>query len=295
MFAGVHTAIVTPFCDGRFDREAHAALVERQIVAGIDGLVPCGTTGESSTLSDEERLQVIGDTVALAKGRCQVIAGVGTNDTAQSIRLARRAAELGADGALVITPYYNKPTQEGLFHHFRAIAEAVPGLPLMLYNVPSRTGIDLLPETVDRLADVPGVVALKEATANMVVGARIAAATSDRLTLLSGDDPTALPLWAVGGRGVVSVTSNVVPDQVVALWRAFARGDIETARHLHLKLLPLSLGLFVETNPVPAKALLARLTGLCSPEVRLPLTPLLAESVARLRPICAALGLEIGA
>lgn len=293
MFSGVHTAIITPFRDGAVDLDALARLVERQVEAGVTGVVPCGTTGESATLSDDEKLRVIAATVKAAGGGCRVIAGVGSNDTGATVALARAARETGADGAMVVTPYYNKPTQEGLYHHYRTVAEAVPGWPLMMYTVPGRCGVTLLPETVDRLADLPGIEALKDATVDMEYGGKVAAQSGDRLTLLSGQDGAALPLWAIGGRGVVSVVSNLVPAHMVTLWELFCDGDFEGARRLHQKLLPLMTGVFLETSPAPIKTLVARHTGLCTAEMRLPMVPLSAGVGAALAKVCAALDLEL--
>jgi 4-hydroxy-tetrahydrodipicolinate synthase len=291
MFEGIYTALITPFRDGRVDLAAFARLIERQIAAGVDGVVIAGTTGESATLGDDERVTLFAEAVRVAGKRCGVVAGTGTNDTARSVEMTREAARLGCGGALVVTPYYNRPTQEGLYHHFRTIAEAAPELPQILYNVPSRTAVGLTVETIDRLADVPGIAAIKEATADLAFGAEVVARCGDRLTVLSGDDATAFPLWAVGGRGVIAVTSNLVPERFVALWKAFRAGDWEAARRQHLALLPLFKGMFVETNPVPVKTVTAWAVGGFSPELRLPLTPLLVENAAKLRKLCA--GLEI--
>lgn len=295
MFSGVHTALITPFRDGAVDHRALGALVERQVAAGVTGVVPCGTTGESATLSSAEKLAVIETTIAAAKGECRVIAGVGTYDTAESVAMAKAAREAGADGAMVVTPYYNKPTQEGLYHHYRTVAEAVEGWPLMMYTVPGRCGVTLAVETVDRLADLPGIEALKDATIDMEYGGRVAARCGERLTLLSGQDGAALPLWAVGGRGVVSVVSNLVPERMVALWERFVDGDIDGARRLHQKLLPLMTGVFIESNPAPIKALVARHTGLCTGELRLPMVPMTAPSAAVLDKVCAALDIGLSA
>ena len=291
MLGGVNTAIITPFCDGAIDWATYEALVERQLEAGVSGIVPCGTTGESSTLSDEEKLALIDRTVRQVAGRAAVIGGVGTNDTAQSVRLTRAARELGADAGLVITPYYNKPTQAGLYAHFAAIAKGAPGFPLVLYNVPGRTGVNLAVATADRLADLPEVVALKDATADLGGAAELVATCGDRLALLSGDDATAFPLWCVGGRGVISVTSNLAPKRMVALWSAFSRGDVAAARALHSALFPLFRALFIEANPVPVKAAIEWHTGLPTAEVRLPLTPLEEASVEALRGVCRRLGI----
>lgn len=282
---GVHTALITPFTRGgaAVDFDALEALVERQIAGGVQGVVPCGTTGESATLSKAEKAEIFRRVVAAAKGRCKVIAGVGTNDTAGSVELARAAADAGADAGLVITPYYNKPTAEGMFQHFRTIAEAVPSLPSVLYNVPSRTSVSLDVETIVRLADVPGVVAIKEATSNLVFDAEIIARCGDRLAVLSGDDAVSFPLWCLGGRGVICVASNVVPERVVALWQAFDKGDLARARKLHLALLPLFTGMFVETNPGPVKTLYHWMYPDTSAEMRLPLVGLQPGSAAKLR------------
>ena len=293
MFQGVHTALVTPFRDGHPDIDALERLVELQIEGGVDGIVPCGTTGESATVSDAERAEIIAATVRFAGGRVQVVGGVGTNDTAQSVRNAKAALEAGADGGLIITPYYNKPTQEGLYAHCRHIAEQVPGLPQIVYNVPSRTSVSFTVDTLARLAELPAVVAVKEATANMTFDAEIVGRCGDKLTVLSGDDASALPLWSVGGRGVISVSSNLVPARVVAMWKAFARGDLDEARRLHLHLLPLFTGLFMETNPVPVKTAVAWNSAALDPEVRLPLTPLLPESEVKLARLCGALEIPL--
>lgn len=294
MFSGIYTALVTPFSGGKLDRPAFERLVERQIAGGVSGVVIAGTTGESATLQDAERVELFALAKAAARGRCQVIAGTGTNDTARTVELGQAAAKLGCEGALVVTPYYNKPTQEGLYHHFRTVAEATPELPQILYNVPGRTSVSLAADTIDRLADVPGIVAIKEATADLVFGAELVARCGDRLAVLSGDDATAFPLWAVGGRGVIAVASNLVPERMVALWKAFTAGDWDLARRLHMTLLPLFRGLFVESNPVPVKTLTALATGALSPDVRLPLVPLQTENLAKLRALCAGLEIPVG-
>lgn len=293
MYRGVHTAIVTPFKDDRVDFDTLTRLVEWQIDAGIHGIVACGTTGESATVSAAEKVEIFRHVVKVAAGRCKVIAGSGGNDTARSVDLTRQAAECGVDAALVITPYYNKPTQDGLFHHFRTVAEAVPALPIIAYNVPSRTGVSMTADTADRIGDVPNIVALKEATADLALDAEMIRRCGSRLALVSGDDATALPLWAIGGAGVISVASNLVPDRMVALWSAFESGDWETARKLHLQLLPLLTGLFIETNPVPVKTLVARTLEGMSPAVRLPLVPLTPPSIAQLDVLCASLEISL--
>ncbi|MDR3358695.1 MAG: 4-hydroxy-tetrahydrodipicolinate synthase [Desulfovibrio sp.] len=272
-FSGVLTALVTPFKNNAVDEETCAALIERQIRAGIHGLVPCGTTGESATLTHEEHEQVIEICVAVTRGRVPVLAGAGSNNTSEAVRLTRFSQKAGADGALLITPYYNKPTQEGLYQHFKAIAEAVE-MPLVPYNVPARTGCNLLPPTLSRLArDFPHIVGVKEATGDMSQGSRILEACPESFDVLSGDDFTALPLMALGGKGVISVTSNVAPDRMVAMCAAVADGNMPGAARVHHALFPLHEAMFMETNPIPAKTALA-LMGLMREEMRLPLCPL---------------------
>jgi 4-hydroxy-tetrahydrodipicolinate synthase len=272
-FSGALTALVTPFKNNAVDEEVYGALVERQIRAGIHGLVPCGTTGESATLTHEEHEQVVEICVAVARGRAPVLAGAGSNNTSEAVRLTRFAQKAGADGALLITPYYNKPTQEGLYQHFKAIAEAVE-MPLVPYNVPGRTGCNLLPSTLCRLAkDFPHIVGVKEATGDMALGSRILESCPENFAVLSGDDLTALPLMALGGKGVISVTSNVAPERMVAMCAAVAGGNMQEAARIHHAIFPLHEIMFVETNPIPAKTALA-LMGLMREEMRLPLCSL---------------------
>ncbi|MBF0183645.1 MAG: 4-hydroxy-tetrahydrodipicolinate synthase [Magnetococcales bacterium] len=272
MFKGVFTALITPFRDGQVDHIALGNLIDRQIEGGISGLVPCGTTGESATLSHAEHRHVIETCLARVNGRVPVIAGTGSNSTAETIELTRFAQQAGASAALLITPYYNKPTQEGLFRHYQAVANAVD-IPLVLYNVPGRTGVDMQAETVARLARHGQIVAIKEATANMERASHILQQTAGRITLLSGDDATFLPFLAIGGEGVISVTSNIAPALMVALWQHFIQGRLEESRQVHLQLLEINRLLFCETNPIPVKAA-AAMMGLCGPEIRLPLTQL---------------------
>ena len=275
-FSGALTALVTPFKNNAVDDEAYGALVERQIRAGIHGLVPCGTTGESATLTHREHEQVVEICIAAARGRVPVLAGAGSNNTSEAVRLSRFAQKAGADGALLITPYYNKPTQEGLYQHFKAIAEAVE-MPLVPYNVPGRTGCNLLPPTLSRLVkDFPHIVGVKEATGDMSQGSRILESCPENFDFLSGDDFTALPLMALGGKGVVSVTSNVAPDRMVAMCAAVADGNMKEAARIHHAIFPLHEIMFAETNPIPAKTALA-LMGLIREEMRLPLC-LMSES-----------------
>ncbi|HEY3356055.1 MAG TPA: 4-hydroxy-tetrahydrodipicolinate synthase [Polyangia bacterium] len=289
MFEGAITALVTPLRGDRVDEEALRRHVEAQIAAGIDGLVPCGTTGESPTLSAEEQARVIRIVVDQARRRVPVIAGAGSNATAHAAALARAAREAGADGLLVVTPYYNKPTQEGLIAHFRAVVDA-GRLPTILYNVPGRTGCDLLPDTIARLTAVPEVVAVKEATGSVTRAQDIIARCGDRIAVLSGDDFTCFPLYTVGARGVITVTSNVVPALMAEQWDAAHAGDWERARRLHYRLLPLHTAMFVEANPIPVKAAM-HLIGAMSPEIRLPLTPLGGANLEKLRAALVAEGL----
>jgi len=268
-FAGAFTALVTPFRDGKVDEQALRKLVDRQITAGIDGLVPCGTTGESVTLSGDEHRLVVRTVVEEVRGRVPVVAGAGTNSTTHTIELAETAKELGADGLLLVCPYYNKPTQAGLEAHFRTVMKAVP-MPAMLYNIPGRTGIDLSVDTLARLADVPEIVAIKEATGNVVRSQQILARCGSRFDVLSGDDALSLSVMAVGGCGVVSVASNVLPSEVAEVARRMRKGDLAGARSLHLRLVPVYESMFVEANPGPCKWALAD-AGLIAAEIRQPL------------------------
>ncbi len=268
---GAMTALVTPMREGGVDFDALGALVEDQITAGIDGLVAVGTTGESATLTVEEHIEVIKFTVKAANKRVPVIAGAGGNATAEALELSKTSAELGADGLLHVTPYYNKPTQEGLYRHFAAIAQHTD-LPIILYNVPGRTSCDLLPETVARLAELDNVVAIKEATGSLVRATRIIELCGDSIAVLSGDDFTTFGLYAVGGRGVISVISNVLPGAMAEMWDAAVAGSWQRSRELHYRIQPLLRLLFVESNPIPVKAAMAML-GKIQPEIRLPLCP----------------------
>ena len=289
MFKGVITALVTPLRNDRVDEEALRRLVDEQIRAGIDGLVPVGTTGESPTLSNEEHIRVIEVVVQEAKKRVPVIAGTGANATREAIELTAAAKAVGADGTLQVTPYYNKPTQDGLFRHFKAVVDAV-ALPMIVYNVPGRTGCDLLPETIARLCELPLMVGVKEATGNMQRAAQIIARVGDRLTMLSGDDATAFPFYALGGNGCISVVSNVVPADMAAMWDAAAVGNWNRARELHYRVFPLSEGLFIEANPIPVKAALAMM-GKIADEIRPPLYPMAGANREKVRKILADLKL----
>jgi 4-hydroxy-tetrahydrodipicolinate synthase len=289
VFEGVLTAIVTPLRDGEIDEDALRQLVERQIEAGIDGLVPCGSTGESATLSHAEHRRVVEIVVQATRGRVPVVAGTGSNNTREAIELTQHAKEAGADGALLISPYYNKPTQQGLVAHYAEIGRRT-ALPLIVYNVPSRTASNILPATLAEIARTPQVVGVKEASGDLTQMAEVIAACPDDFDVLSGDDALTLPLLSIGGRGVISTTSNVAPGEMVGLVRAFRGGDVEHARRMHYQLLPLFQALFCETNPIPVKAAL-EMMGLIGPEIRLPLLPLSEANRGRLQVVLKELGL----
>ena len=283
MFSGAFTALVTPFKNGEVDVEALEGLVEFQIEGGIDGLVPCGTTGESPTLSEEEDRLVIETVVRVTAGRVPVVAGTGSNNTASAIKYTKMAEEVGADGSLQVAPYYNKPTQEGLFRHYAAIAENT-SLPLVLYNIPGRTNVTIAPETIAQLAEIPNIVGVKESTLSMNMVSDIKRLCGEEFDILSGDDPMTLPLLALGGTGVVSVASNIAPGAVSDMVAAMNSGDLARGREIHYGLLPLIRALSVETNPIPIKAA-ASLLGLCSDELRLPLVPMSGENLRNLQTV----------
>jgi 4-hydroxy-tetrahydrodipicolinate synthase len=283
MFSGAFTALVTPFKNGEVDVEALESLVEFQIEGGIDGLVPCGTTGESPTLSEEEDRLVIETVVRVTAGRVPVVAGTGSNNTASAIKYTKMAEEVGADGSLQVAPYYNKPTQEGLFRHYAAIAENT-SLPLVLYNIPGRTNVTIAPETIAQLAEIPNIVGVKESTLSMNMVSDIKRLCGEEFDILSGDDPMTLPLLALGGTGVVSVASNIAPGAVSDMVAAMNSGDLARGREIHYGLLPLIRALSVETNPIPIKAA-ASLLGLCSDELRLPLVPMSGENLRNLQTV----------
>ncbi len=289
MFTGVITALVTPFRNGAVDEDALRRLVNDQLANGVDGLVPCGTTGESPTLTNDEHIRVIKVVVEETRKRVPVIAGTGSNSTREAIELSRAARAVGADGLLQVAPYYNKPTQDGLYRHFKAVVDDVP-LPTVVYNVPGRTASDILPETAERLCDLPLIVGIKEATGSAQRAAQILARTGDRLVVLSGDDATAFPLFALGAKGCISVVSNVVPRDFSAMWDAAAAGRWAEARALHYKLFALSEGLFVESNPIPVKAALVMM-GRITDEIRPPLYTLSTGNRDKLRKILVDLGL----
>lgn len=288
MFRGTYTALVTPFRDDAIDVDAFERLIEAQIAGGVRGIVPVGTTGESPTLSHDERRQVIELAVKVARGRCQVVAGTGSNSTRDTIAHTREAQEIGADGALVVAPYYNKPSQEGLFRHFETVAQAT-SLPIILYNIPGRCAVDIGADTVVRLArECSTIVAIKEASGSVDRVSELVGRVPDGFNVLSGDDSLTLPFLVVGAVGVVSVASNLFPVEISALVRAFVDGEIEEAQRLHRRFLPLFKDLFIEPNPVPAKTVLAW-RGEMAATCRLPLVAMGEATEERLRQTIAAL------
>ena len=282
-FRGTYTALITPFRDGKVDADAYARFIEFQISGDVDGIVAVGTTGESATLDHDEHLEVIRLAVESARERVKVIAGTGSNSTQEAIEMTQAAEALGVDAALVVAPYYNKPSQEGLYRHYRAIAEAT-GLPIILYSVPSRCGVEIGVETTRRLADdCPNIVTIKEAGGSVDRISQLRAALPAEFTVLSGDDALALPSLAAGAVGVISVTSNVIPGEVARMVRAFAHGKADIARGVHARYYPLHKDLFIEPNPVPTKTTLSLMFDWLSPEVRLPLCEMGAGTLAQLR------------
>ncbi len=290
---GTLTAIVTPFRDGKVDEKALRRHVDWQIECGVDGLVPCGTTGESPTLSYEEHVRVVAITVEQVAGRVPVVAGSGSNSTEEALMLTRKVKEEGASASLMIAPYYNKPTQEGLYRHFAKVADEV-GLPIFVYNIPGRTAVNVLPETMARLAAHPAIIGMKDATGNLQQSAETLRLAPSGFIALSGDDAITLPLMAIGGRGVISTTSNVAPREMADMVRLFLAGDVVRARELHYRLLPLFTTLFVETNPIPVKAALAMM-GRIAGEIRLPMTPLSEANRPKLAKALEDSGIKIGA
>lgn len=289
MFTGAFTALVTPFKDGKIDEEALIRLIESQIENGINGLVPCGTTGESATLSHEEHNRVIDITIETAKGRVPVIAGTGSNSTTETVTLTRHAKDAGADAALLISPYYNKPSQNGLYEHYRSVAGEVD-LPLVVYNVPSRTGLNMLPATVGRLAEIKNIVGIKEASGDLAQVSEVIEHSPEGFCVLSGDDFTTFPLLSLGGRGVISVVSNIAPGDTAGMCSLFLSGKLEEARRLHYKLQQLSRAMFVETNPVPVKTALSMM-GLIEEEFRLPLVGMEEENRGKVKEALSSYGL----
>jgi 4-hydroxy-tetrahydrodipicolinate synthase len=283
MFSGAFTALITPFKNGEVDGEALADLAEFQIRQGVNGLVPCGTTGETPALTEEEDRLVVETAVHVSGGQVPVIAGTGSNSTDMAIKYTKMAEKAGADGSLQVAPYYNKPTQEGLFRHFAAIAENT-SLPLILYNIPSRTSVTLSAETVARLAELPNIVGIKDSTLSVSMVSDVRRLCGEDFAILSGDDPMTLPVMSLGGNGVISVASNVAPAAVSEMVKALNSEDFERGRELHYELFPLFRALFLETNPIPVKAA-ASLLGLCSDEMRLPLVPMSGENLLKLQKV----------
>jgi 4-hydroxy-tetrahydrodipicolinate synthase len=289
MLSGSLVAIVTPFRSGKVDERALGDLIEWQIRSGTNGIVPCGTTGESATLTHTEHDRVVAFTVEVAKGRVPVIAGTGSNCTEEAIALTRHAKQAGADAALLITPYYNKPSQEGLYRHYKAVAESVE-LPLVLYNIPSRTGVNMAPGTVARLMACPTVVAIKEGSGLVQQASEIIQLCGDRITVLAGDDALTLPMMAVGGKGVITVTANLVPAEMARMVTAYLAGRFEEAKALHYRLYPLFTALFYETNPIPVKEALQMMKKIDG-EIRLPLCQMGADNKEKLARVMKEAGL----
>lgn len=282
-FSGVFTALITPFSGRAIDEEAYRGLVRRQLRAGVSGLVPCGSTGEAATLSPLDREWLVKTALEEAAGRVPVVAGIGTNDTKKAVAEALEAQGWGADALLVLAPYYNKPTQGGLYLHFKAVADAVR-LPLIVYNIPGRTGVSIQPRTLARIAaDCPNALAVKEAAGSLDQVSEILTLVRPGFAVLSGDDSLTLPMMAAGAKGVVSVVSNLLPRETVRLCEAALAGDFARARRIHLALFPLVKALFIETNPIPVKAA-AHAMGLCENALRLPLTPMTPEGWQKLHP-----------
>jgi 4-hydroxy-tetrahydrodipicolinate synthase len=282
MFTGVLPAVVTPFKNGEVDEEGLRQLIEFQIENGVHGMVPCGTTGESATLSHEEHDRVVEITVDQVKGRVPVVAGTGSNNTVEAIRLTAHAKKIGADGVLMISPYYNKPTQEGLYQHYKKVAEAV-SIPIVVYNIPGRTAVNIEPSTFARLAEIDNIVGVKEASGSMKQITEIIRLCGDKLTVVSGEDFLTYPLMAVGGKGVICVVANIVPRDMADLCNLLLAGDFEKGRELYYRLLPLCHSMFYETNPAPVKAALEMMGKIPSSEVRLPLVPMLDANREKLR------------
>jgi len=290
MFKGSMVAIITPFdANGQVDEEKYRQLIEFQIENGTDVIVPCGTTGESATLDYKEHDRVIQICIEQVAKRVPVIAGTGSNSTAEAIELSQHAKEMGADGVLLVSPYYNKPSQEGLFQHYKAIAEAV-SLPQVLYNVPGRTGMNMEAKTTIRLAEFANIVAIKEASGNVTQASEILDKAGDKIDILSGDDFLTLPLMACGAKGVISVTANIMPKEVKAMVTAVQQGQWDEARKMHLKMLDIHNAMFIESNPVPVKTA-ASLMGKCGADVRLPLVPMQPATLDKLKSVMKGYGL----
>jgi len=284
MFAGSFVALITPFKNGKVDEKRLAELIEWQIRSGTHGIFPCGTTGESATLSHEEHTQVVKLVVDIVKKRVPVVAGSGSNSTAEAIRLTREAQEVGADGVVMISPYYNRPTQEGIYQHYRAVAQAVPGFPIVFYNIPGRTGSNIEPSTMARLAEIDNIVGVKEAAGSIDQVLNIITACGDKLAVFSGEDSLTFSMMSLGGKGVLSTVANVAPREMADLANAGLAKQWDRAAQMQLKLIPLIRALFLETNPIPAKTALA-LMGKCELELRLPLVPMAEANLARLKTV----------
>lgn len=290
IFRGAFVAIVTPFIDGQVDEQGLIDLIEFHIANGTNGIVPCGTTGESATLSHEEHHRVVELTVKTVNGRVPVVAGSGSNSTSEAINLTRHAKDGGVDGVLMVSPYYNKPSQEGLYQHYKAVAEAVD-VPIILYNVPSRTSSNILPQTVARLAQIDNIVGIKEATADLNQISEVIRLCPADFSVLSGDDFTSMPTVLIGGTGVISVTSNVAPRDMAEMMEAALAGDVAKAKQMHYKLFPLMQAMFYDTNPVPAKKSLELMGKIKSGTPRLPLCSIDDDSLGRLKGALSAYGL----
>ena len=284
MFAGSFVALITPFKNGKVDEKRLAELIEWQIRSGTHGIFPCGTTGESATLSHEEHTQVVKLVVDIVKKRVPVVAGSGSNSTAEGIRLTREAQEVGADGVVMISPYYNRPTQEGIYQHYRAVAQAVPGFPIIFYNIPGRTGSNIEPSTMARLAEIDNIVGVKEAAGSIDQVLNIITACGDKLAVFSGEDSLTFSMMSLGGKGVLSTVANVAPREMADLANAGLAKQWDRAAQMQLKLIPLIRALFLETNPTPAKTALA-LMGKCELELRLPLVPMAETNLAKLKTV----------
>jgi len=289
MFKGAIVAIVTPIKNGKFDKKSFKNLIEFQIKNKIEGILPCGCTGEPATLTTEEHKEVISYTVEIVNKRVPVIAGTGSNNTKEAIELTQFAEKVGADAALLITPYYNKPTPTGLYQHYKKVAESV-SIPIILYNVPSRTGISILPETVAKLSEIKNIVGIKEASGSLDQVSKIISICPENFTVLSGDDSLTLPIMSVGGKGVVSVAANIVPYKISEMVNSALSGNWAEARKIHLELFPLFKILFIETNPIPVKASLS-LMGMIYPEWRLPLTPPTEENLKKIKSLLKSMGI----
>jgi 4-hydroxy-tetrahydrodipicolinate synthase len=282
MFSGSIVALVTPFKNGKVDEKKLKELIEFQIKNGTSGIVPCGTTGESATLSTAEHERVIEITIEQVNKRIPVIAGTGSNSTEEAINLTKHAAASGTSASLQVSPYYNRPTQKGLYEHFKAIAESVD-IPIILYNIASRTGVNIEPETIAKLAkDCKNIVGVKEASANLEQMSRIKALCGENFDLISGDDALTLPVLSIGGSGIISVVANIVPRDVANLVKEFQKGNVAKAKGLHYRLFPLVKAIFIETNPIPVKTAMG-LLGMCEPDLRLPMSEMLPENVEKLK------------